>query len=238
MLRNVVSRGGVLWDLEWTLQQQGFHYTYDKRLLDRLHGSSPGDVRAHLYAEPSFSERLARFLENHDELRSAATLASRLPAAAALFATLPGMRFYFDGQLEGRRTRFPVQLGRWSEEAVDPRIAAAYDRLLAITAMPLFHAGEWKLLEVSSAGDDSFLNLIAYRWRLDQEVAVTVTNLGAEAASGHVPVIAELPHAEAYDFVDELNDVSFHRPRRSLDVRGLYVRLEPGGAHVFIVRVA
>ena len=27
----------VYWDLEWTLQQQGFNYTYDKRLYDRLH---------------------------------------------------------------------------------------------------------------------------------------------------------------------------------------------------------
>ena len=28
----------VYWDLEWTLQQQGFDYTYDKRLYDRLRG--------------------------------------------------------------------------------------------------------------------------------------------------------------------------------------------------------
>ena len=26
----------VYWDMEWTLQQQGFDYTYDKRLYDRL----------------------------------------------------------------------------------------------------------------------------------------------------------------------------------------------------------
>ena len=26
----------VYWDLEWTLQQQGFDYAYDKRLYDRL----------------------------------------------------------------------------------------------------------------------------------------------------------------------------------------------------------
>ncbi len=32
----------VYWDLEWTLQQQGFHYTYDKRLLDRLRGCNAG----------------------------------------------------------------------------------------------------------------------------------------------------------------------------------------------------
>jgi hypothetical protein len=26
----------VYWDMEWTLQQQGFDYCYDKRLYDRL----------------------------------------------------------------------------------------------------------------------------------------------------------------------------------------------------------
>ena len=32
----------VYWDLEWTLQQQGFDYTYDKRLYDRLRKVMPG----------------------------------------------------------------------------------------------------------------------------------------------------------------------------------------------------
>jgi hypothetical protein len=226
----------VYWDLEWTLQQQGFHYTYDKRLLDRLYSSSAGDVRGHLYAEPSYSQRLARFLENHDEPRSATALAARLPAAAALLATLPGMRFYFDGQLEGRRTRYPVQLGRWPAETIDSQLATTYQRLLKTAALPLFHAGEWKMIEISSAGDESFADLIAYRWRLDDQVAFIVANLGAGVAAGHVPVIGDLPRAHAYDFVDELNHVSYLRMRKSIDVRGLYVRLEPAQAHVFVVR--
>ncbi len=34
----------VYWDLEWELQRQGFDYTYDKRLYDRL---VEGDVAGH-----------------------------------------------------------------------------------------------------------------------------------------------------------------------------------------------
>ena len=150
------------------------------------------------------------------------------------------MRFYFDGQLEGRRVgRFPVQLGRWAGETVDARLATVYERLLATTALPLFHTGEWKVLEISSAGDDSFADLIAYRLSgslLDDQVGLIVANLGAGAASGHVPVIGDLPRAEAYDFVDELNAVSYHRRRKSLDVRGLErTPADPAQAHVFIV---
>ena len=33
------------WDMEWTLQQQGFDFCYDKRLYDRLAGGDADDVR-------------------------------------------------------------------------------------------------------------------------------------------------------------------------------------------------
>lgn len=38
----------VYWDLEWTLQQQGFAFCYDKRLYDRLRSGDAGPVRDHL----------------------------------------------------------------------------------------------------------------------------------------------------------------------------------------------
>jgi hypothetical protein len=228
----------VYWGLEWTMQQQGFQYAYDKTLLDRVHGSSPEDVRGHLRADLAYSERLVRFLENHDEARSAAILEPRLPAAAVLFSTLPGMRLYFDGQLDGRKIRTPVQLGRWLDEPVDESIRVLYERLLAAILAPVFHRGEWRLLEVSSAGDDSFGQLIACRWKDAEQLAVAVTNLSAHVASGHVPVIGDLPAGVSFDMVDCLSEATDRWTRTPLDERGVYVRLEPGGAHLFIVRDA
>lgn len=225
----------VYWDLEWTLQQQGFHFTYDKRLYDRIHGSSPEDVRGHLHAAPDFSNRLVRFLENHDEPRSALAFGERLPAAAAVCGTVPGMRFYFDGQLEGRSIRTPVQLGRWAEEPVNRALLTMYERLLRVTSDPLFHDGEWTLLEITSAGDNSFGDLIAYRWRFGGRLALIVSNLGPHQASGHVQARAELPSAAEFDFADVLTGAKYRWTRRSLDVRGLFVRLGRGAAHVFLV---
>src|SRR5215471_13062666 len=63
----------VYWDLEWTLQQQGFDYAYDKRLYDRLRAGPARPVREHLHAGLDYQIKLARFLENHDEPRAAAT---------------------------------------------------------------------------------------------------------------------------------------------------------------------
>ena len=62
----------VYWDLEWTLQQQGFDYAYDKRLYDRLREGHARPVREHFHAGLDYQNKLARFLENHDEPRAAA----------------------------------------------------------------------------------------------------------------------------------------------------------------------
>jgi hypothetical protein len=224
----------VYWDLEWTLQQQGFDFTYDKRLLDRLHGVAAGDVRAHLNAEPAYADRLARFLENHDEPRSAVQLGPRLPAAATMLATLPGMRFFFDGQTAGARHRAPVQLGRWPDEAVSPEIVRLYGLLLNVADENLFHDGRWDLLQVGGAGchqDD----LIAWRWRHADRFAIVVVNLGAHVSEGHVQ-LSGLPSGNAWILEDRLSGACYGRDRASLEARGLYVRLEPGRAHILMPR--
>src|SRR5262249_37659643 len=101
----------VYWDLEWTLQQQGFDFTYDKRLYDRLRAGHARPVREHLYAGLDYQDKLARFLENHDEPRAAATFAPGVHEAAAVITFLsPGLRFFHQGQLEGRRKHISPHL--------------------------------------------------------------------------------------------------------------------------------
>ena len=98
----------VYWDLEWTLQQQGFDYAYDKRLYDRLREQHTRPVREHFQAGLDYQDKLARFLENHDEPRAAATFAPVVHRAAAVITFLsPGLRFFHQGQFEGRKKRIP-----------------------------------------------------------------------------------------------------------------------------------
>lgn len=116
------------WGREWYLQQLGFDFTYDKKLTDRLQSGKAASVRDHLRADISYQEHSVRFLENHDEDRALAALGNeRTRAAAVIVSTLPGMRFFHHGQLEGRRVRLPVQLGR---EADEPGCACAIGRLI------------------------------------------------------------------------------------------------------------
>ena len=78
----------VYWDLEWTLQQQGFDYCYDKRLYDRLGTGPARPVRDHLLAGLDYQDKLARFLENHDEPRAASDFAWPQHRAAAAITFL------------------------------------------------------------------------------------------------------------------------------------------------------
>ena len=112
----------VYWDLEWTLQQQGFDYTYDKRLYDRLRDGHARPVREHFQAGLDYQNKLARFLENHDEPRAAATFPPDVHEAAAVITFLsPGLRFFHQGQFEGRQKRISPHLVPRPGEPVDQR---------------------------------------------------------------------------------------------------------------------
>ena len=149
----------VYWDMEWDLQQQGFDYTYDKRLYDRLRKGDASAVRAHLRAGLDFQQRSVRFLENHDEQRAAEVFPPEVERAAALIAFMaPGMRFFHDGQIEGRRKKLPVQLCRRSIEPVNQRLREFYLELLDRLKAPVLHEGAWEMIEASSP------EIIAFRW--------------------------------------------------------------------------
>jgi hypothetical protein len=226
----------VYWDLEWRLQQLGFDFTYDKRLYDRLRSATAAEVRGHLTADVDYRRRSARFVENHDEERSAVAFAGRLPAAAIVMATVPGLRFFHQGQFEGWRTRLPVQLGRWPDETVDPATFRLYDRLLSAANHDVFHDGRWRLLDVHAAGDGTSADLIAWEWESDNELRIVTVNLGAETAHGLVQMASTVPSTatDSIVFEDLLNRQEYSWTRSALS-RGLYVKLPGGGAHVFRV---
>ena len=118
----------VYWDLEWTLQQQGFDYAYDKRLYDRLREGHARPVREHFHAGLDYQDKLARFLENHDEPRAAATFRPECtrPRRSITFLS-PGLRFFHEGQFEGRKKRISPHLVRRPDEPVDADLAKFYD---------------------------------------------------------------------------------------------------------------
>jgi hypothetical protein len=227
----------VYWDLEWTLQQQGFDYTYDKRLYDRLREGRARPVREHFRAGLDYQNRLARFLENHDEPRAAATFAASVHEAAAVITFLsPGLRFFHQGQFEGRQKRISPHLCRCPDEPVDERLAQFYERLLAALHQPVVRDGQWQLLDCVPAWDgnwtwDSFL---AFAWQGPggERLLVTV-NYAPHQSQCYVRLPFTDLGNECWRFADVLGNATYDREGNDLQARGLYLDVPPWQAHVF-----
>lgn len=232
--REFVWLAEVYWNCEAPIQKLGFQFTYDKGLYDSLRDGNIADLRARIAAPLSAQSHSARFLENHDEDRAAAAFGdSRLESVATLVATLPGMRFYHHGQLEGRKIHLPIPLAFAAPEPLNAQAFNLYERLLKISNQPVFHTGEWKLLEISSAGDSTWENLVAYQWRSNDALQIVVVNLAGQVSQGRVNFSNGFSSALQYRFLDQLHDVAYGRAGAEISAQGLYVRLDAFRAHVF-----
>jgi hypothetical protein len=226
----------VYWDLEWTLQQQGFNYTYDKRLYDRLRDGHARPVREHFYAGLDFQNRLARFLENHDEPRAAATFASPVHEAAAVITFLsPGLRFFHQGQFDGRLKRISPHLVRAPIEAPDESLRQFYDRLLSVLRQPALRDGEWRVLECVPAWDGNWTwdSFVAFSWQGASGRVLVAVNYAGHQSQCYVRLPLDGVDGRSVRFTDAMGSAVYDRADTDLAAHGLYLDMPPWGYHVF-----
>ncbi len=226
----------VYWDLEWTLQQQGFDYTYDKRLYDRLRDGHARPAREHFWAGLDYQNKLARFLENHDEPRAATAFPPGVHEAAASITFLsPGLRFFHQGQFEGRRKRISPHLCRAPAEPVDQKVRQFYDRLLDVLRQPVVREGQWQLLDCTPAWDGNWTSdcFLAFAWQGGGERLLVTVNYAPNQSQCYV----RLPFADLagcqWRLQDQLQEVAYDRDGSDLQSRGLYVDALPWQPSVF-----
>ena len=216
----------VYWDLEWTLQQQGFDYTYDKRLYDRLRDGHARPVREHFLADLQYQNKLARFLENHDEPRAATTFCPTCHKAAAVITFLcPGLRFFHQGQFEGRRKRISPHLVRAPNEPLDQSLGEFYHRLLTVLRQEVVRAGRWQLLDCRPAWDGNWTSdsFIAFSWELNEALLVVAVNYSANQGQCYVELpIPALANAK-WQLKELLGEAVYEREGSDLIGRGLYL---------------
>lgn len=223
------------WDLEWNLQQTGFDYIYDKRLLDRLSVNDVAGIKAHLTAEKDYQLKLVRYIENHDEPRAVSKFGvQKSLAAAAIISTIPGMKFYHDGQFEGKKIKLPVQLGRESKEKFNLTVQNFYTKILEITKHPIFNEGDWEQLEPISAGGDnqSFQNMCSWRWTLGTEERIIVVNY-SESTSQCRLKIQMRSFAPKIILIDLLTEEIYKRSPEEIKSIGLFIELKAYNMHIF-----
>ncbi len=227
----------VYWDLEWTLQRQGFNYTYDKRLYDRLRDRHARPVREHLHAGLDYQDRLARFLENHDEPRAAATFPQAAHEAAAVITFLsPGLRFFHDGQLEGRLKRISPHLIRAPIEPPNETLHAFYERLLFVLRRPIVRDGQWRLLECAPAWDGNWTwdSYLAFEWQgTGGERLVVTVNYSDHQGQCYVLLPFDDLAGRSVRFTDLMGSAVYDRDGNDLVSRGMYLDTVPWSYHVF-----
>ncbi len=234
----------VYWDMEYALQQQGFDYAYDKRLLDRLIGANTAEevqnIRAHLSAPLDYQSKLARFLENHDERRIADILEpARHRAAALITYTLPGMRFFHDGQWRGCRKRVSPHLVRSPVETPDAEIVDFYQRFLSALQHPALASGQWQLLacQPGGTGNETWKNFIVGLWLAPSgQRVLSVANYSAVSSQCHVPLAIDELHGHEFELVDLLTPARHRWQGNDITSRGIYFDEPPWRAALFVLQ--
>lgn len=201
----------VYWNMEYILQNQGFDYTYDKTMYDRIVKNDVPAISKHLIADIEFLKRNIRFIENHDEPRAVTSIGvERSRPAATLIATLPGACLLHDGQFDGRRAKLPVQIKRQPDERKHPALRDFYLRLMAETRHPIYHNGQWVLFPLYPACDEceGHANIIAHGWRTADEARLIIVNLSAKWSQASIDTSLWRDFLREYDWTayDVLND--------------------------------
>lgn len=230
------------WDLEGVLQEEGFDFTYAKQLYDRLRAAEARPVREHLGAAPAFRDRTLHFLENHDEPRAAAIFPPEIHRAAAVVSFLvPGLRFFHEGEFEGRQAHAAIHLARRMEEKPDEALGDFYERLLACLRRPETHEGVWRLCACRAAwgGNATWDNFIAFTWqgagKQKDEKLLAAINYGPTRGQCYAEVALGDLEQGVIVLTDLLGDARYEREGRTLAREGLYLDLPAWGYNVFKV---
>jgi glycosidase len=221
----------VYWDLEWAMLQNGFDYTYDKTLYDRLKEGHAKPIREHLYAGLDYQRRMARFLENHDEPRAAVEFSPEMHESAAILTFLsPGLRFFHEGQLEGRKKKISAHLVRAPEEKADERLQRFYKKLLDLLHWHVFKNGDWKLADCIPAWErnQSNGNYISYTWEgaRDEKILIAI-NYSPDYSQCFVKIPFQDLSGNTWSLHDLMSGNIYGRDGDELKEKGLYLD-EPG----------
>lgn len=197
---------------------------------------------AHLCAGLDYQNKLARFLENHDEPRAAAIFSREVHEAAAVITYLSaGLRFFHQGQFEGCRKRISPHLVCAPLEPIDEALQQFYYRLLPIIHRPTVREGQWSLLACAAAWDGNWTSdcFLAFGWQgNDGERSVATVNFAPNQSQCYIPLpIPELA-GRSVRLKDLMSSAIFDRDGSKLLSPGFYLDLPAWNYHVFTLSVS
>lgn len=149
------------WETQEQLINLGFDYCYDKEFYDYLVRDEVGLFKQRLNQPLLLQNKYLRFIENHDEPRVASLLSdSKLRSCAIILMTAPGAKMLYEGQLDGKKTRTPVQLSRDPIEPINLDIRSFYSQLLILLPDIIDSNCAWSIIN-----DEDNKSVISFSWQ-------------------------------------------------------------------------
>jgi hypothetical protein len=155
--------------------------------------------------------------------------------------TVPGLRFFHQGQLEGRKMHISPHLVRAPEEAQDQELEEFYGRLLAVLRKPVMRCGEWQWLAGRPAwdGDGSWDSFVAHFWRgPGGERLLIAVNFAPHPSQCYLNLPFDEIKNRSVRLQDALGPACYARDGNELRERGLYLDLQPWSYHVFELEIS
>ena len=227
----------VYWDLEWTLQQQGFDYAYDKRLYDRLR-ERPRPAGARAFPRGPRLPGQAGPLPG--EPRRAA---GRGDVSRRRF-TRPRRSSRFCPRGCDSSTRASSRAGRNGSRRTSSRpgrarrsgAASVLRPALAVLRQPVVRDGEWQLLECAPAWDGNWTNdcFVVFGWQgAEDERLLVAVNYAPTRASVTSGCRSRISPARPGCCRIRSAPTAYERDGDELQSQGLFVDLRPWQASVF-----
>jgi len=151
----------------------------------------------------------------------------------------PGLRFFHQGQFEGRRKRISPHLVRAPLEPVDEGLQSFYVRLLSVLGHPALREGDWRLLECGPAWDGNWTwdCFLAFAWRgLSGDLLLVAVNYAPTRASvtsgcvrGPLRALAAIPGSARFRRLQPGTEATSYRAA-SISI------MPPWGYHLFEVK--
>jgi hypothetical protein len=149
------------------------------------------------------------------------------------------MRFFHEGEFQGRRKRISPHLCRRPDEPVDTGLEEFYARLLSVLREPAMRQGRWQLLQCLPAweGNSTADCFIAFAWAGPGEQRLVVAvNYAPHQSQCYVRLPFGDLGGNQWQLEDRLSGARYERCGDDLAARGLYLDVANWQAHVFTLR--
>jgi hypothetical protein len=148
----------------------------------------------------------------------------------------PGLRFFHEGQLEGRRAHASLHLARRRAEPVDTAVQGFYEQLLSCLRRKQVRQGRWSLHRCLPAweGNGTADQFLAFSWQPGPEPRLLATiNFGPTRGQCYVEMPFPELRGQRLLLRDLFSAAQYERSGDELTARGLYLDMAAWGYHLF-----